>query len=1391
MASKKPGRKKANRAKGAEKGQTIRTARSALSSMAGFQILENSYYGVLIFDLKTFEVVFINSKLSRTLGYKKSEIEKFGINDIVSPEDQKRMQKAARARLLGKPVKTGNRYSAIHKSGKKIIFDVYTNPVSLEGRKCLACILNDVSNEIRLENDLKESERKYRSVVDNIADGIAVVLKNRFVYTNFAFSRIFGYKSSALEGKTAGIIMPAGSKRLFSELEKKVWQSGYRPGNIEAIGSKKDGSILHLNLRASRIKYEDRNALQVTVTDITAEKIARENLEENEERFRKLVEGTQYGFFIIDLTNLSILYLNDYARKLLGSTIKSMNVRKAFEYMGSTDRTKLLNFARDFKSGRKSNASGILKMQISKKRAIWLEYQATFTVYQGKKCCQGMLKDITELMETNQRLRESEERFREMAENIREFFWIIDRIAERTIYVSPSCKDMFGLSRSDFYDDHNAYLKVVHPEDKRRMASRLDVMEQETDDEYRIFHGKSGELRWLRSRTYPIRDKSGRVYRTTGIVRDITERKRWEEELRKSEARYRAVVEDQTEFIDRSDPNTIITFVNEASCRYFNTPKEDFIGKSFLDFLPAEEKRRVSELLKTMSPENPLITIEHKVTLQDGDIRWHRWTNRMIYDENGKPQEMLGVGRDITEQKLAEQALRESELKFRAIFENTSDGIAVYERYFGNLRQKLMDCNESYAAMSGRTKAELLAFKDIRKIRIADGMGPDEKQIQSLIENGKAFTGTYSWKRPDGEENYIEFEAAPVILGDRIIMYTVDRDITDRKYAEEDLRASEQKYRNLYESMMDGFATTDMKGRILEYNAAFQKMLGYSAEEISELRYQDITPSKWHDFEEKILQEQVMTRDYSDIYEKEYIAKSGRIFPVELRTYLIRDEDGKPAKLWAIVHDITDRRAAADQVRESEEKYRSVVNNIGIGIALISPKMEIISFNRQMQKWFPKIAIEDKPICYQAYNDPPKKAICSYCPTVKTLRDGQVHEAISDTPIGEKIVNYKIISSPIKDKNDNVTAAIEVVEDVTERKRAEEEIRKFKTISDRASYGTVISDMDRNIIYCNEFYAEMHGMTIDALIGKDVSMLFPPEEAKSLGKAKNELMKTGRLSAMEIWHQKKDGTIFPTLTNAQIITDDQNKPLYISATAIDITEKKKAEVALKNQRDMLRDVTGHVIKIQEDERRRISMELHDSIGQSLSVTKLQIQNLLKKMQGGNHNVIQSGLESISNLVSDTITDLRQISANLRPVILDNLGLWPTIEWYLKDFGKKADLSVGIDIEEDMPGIAPKAEVHVFRVIQEIMINIQKHSKAKNVSFKSWAEKSRIVFEVTEDGGGFDPEAMFQPSERKRGMGLINIMERVKIVRGKLDIRSENETGSKFVISIPILGQSNK
>ncbi|MFQ6032455.1 MAG: PAS domain S-box protein, partial [Candidatus Zixiibacteriota bacterium] len=163
----------------------------------------------------------------------------------------------------------------------------------------------------------------------------------------------------------------------------------------------------------------------------------------------------------------------------------------------------------------------------------------------------------------------------------------------------------------------------------------------------------------------------------------------------------------------------------------------------------------------------------------------------------------------------------------------------------------------------------------------------------------------------------------------------VAKDITERKKAEEKIWESEKKYRVLYETIRDGISATDMDGRIVECNQAYADMLGYSKDELKNLTWQQLTPKQWHQMEANIMKEQILKRSYSDEYEKEYIRKDGTVFPISIRVWVIRGEDGKRKGKWAIIRDITERKRAEEKIRKEKEFTLSLLKGLKEGFAVI------------------------------------------------------------------------------------------------------------------------------------------------------------------------------------------------------------------------------------------------------------------------------------------------------------------------------------------------------------------------------------------------------------------------------------------------------------------------
>ena len=201
---------------------------------------------------------------------------------------------------------------------------------------------------------------------------------------------------------------------------------------------------------------------------------------------------------------------------------------------------------------------------------------------------------------------------------------------------------------------------------------------------------------------------------------------------------------------------------------------------------------------------------------------------------------------------------------------------------------------------------------------------PDDRQpYQQAVERSQATGEPFdmNYRLADGHGGWRWIEGRAVLVevqdGKPVGWVFTNRDITRHKQAQEGLQRSEQKFRRLYDSMMDAFVVVDMAGQIQEFNSMYQALLGYSEAELRQMTYVDLTPERWHASEAGIIQNQVLRTGFSEVYEKEYRKKDGTVFPVELRTYLMRDESGQPTGMWAIVRDISERKKREAALRQS------------------------------------------------------------------------------------------------------------------------------------------------------------------------------------------------------------------------------------------------------------------------------------------------------------------------------------------------------------------------------------------------------------------------------------------------------------------------------------------
>ena len=281
---------------------------------------------------------------------------------------------------------------------------------------------------------------------------------------------------------------------------------------------------------------------------------------------------------------------------------------------------------------------------------------------------------------------------------------------------------------------------------------------------------------------------------------------------------------------------------------------------------------------------------------------------------------------NITERKQAEQMITESEANLNALVNNRDESIWSIDKDYNIVIFNKFFLDEYFASNNIELKKGMNALENISQKKRELWKHKYDRAL-----NGKRVYFEYS-NYVGKELHYYEVFLNPIISeGKTSGVSALSVNITYRKRAEKALRLSESKYRKLHESLMDGFVYVAMNGQIKEYNEAYLRMLDYSPVEIIKLSYLDITPEKWHGFENRIIKEQVLIRGFSDVYEKEYIKKNGTVFPVELRTVLYKNEHGVSEGMWAIVRDITERKQAEEQLRESEYFFKESQHAAFIG----------------------------------------------------------------------------------------------------------------------------------------------------------------------------------------------------------------------------------------------------------------------------------------------------------------------------------------------------------------------------------------------------------------------------------------------------------------------------
>ena len=535
----------------------------------------------------------------------------------------------------------------------------------------------------------------------------------------------------------------------------------------------------------------------------------------------------------------------------------------------------------------------------------------------------------------------------------------------------------FGYSVAQLTNGHIRFAAIVHPDDYARVRDEVQAYTaagvSAFEQDYRLICA-DGRVRWVYDYTVPVRDTQGDITHYDGYVLDITERKQMEAALRESEARYRAVVEDQTELICRFWPDGQLTFVNEVYARYFGRTPADLIGVNFLELLPDDERAAVRTKLATLSAAHPTAIYEHRVIATGGEVRWQQWTDRAILDEQGRVVEFQSVGRDITRRKQMEEALQEAydrlEVRVQERTAELQKSQQLLENVFLSLRDAvflieaetstIVYCNPAAASIFGYDRQAMIgkttAFLHVN----ADSL----ERFRSLMQEGVArdgffFLPRFQMRRRDGAIFDTEHSVVPLEneQGERVRWVSMVRDISDRVGVEEALHESEERYRTLVETSPSAILLTDMGGTIQFCNRQAVQLFGYrSVNELcgrngTALIVTDRTVVDPLAYMQAIIQS-------GHVRNIEYVMRraDGSRFPAEVSSSVVRDRQGFFSSVIIVVNDGSERKQWQARLLENERfaangrLVASVAHEINTPLQSLQTSLEMVEIAPDEQR---------------------------------------------------------------------------------------------------------------------------------------------------------------------------------------------------------------------------------------------------------------------------------------------------------------------------------------------------------------------------------------------------------------------------------------------------------
>ena len=1144
-------------------------------------IVENCDDGIIAYS-PAGTIVTWNRGAEKIFGYSDGEVLGQHWSMLLPPERKWRVAQAEEEVSKGRNLNQQEGL-ALRKDGRRIHIAVTTCPI-----KDATGELTAVSLIVRDISERKEAE-KTRSLLASIVESSLEAIigtddSGRVISWNRGSEELFGYTKDEAIGQDVAAFSPPDRcdevRRVYGAV-----LSGTSVDPFETTGQRKDGSRFDALVATSPIRNSAGEVTGVSVIcrDISVRVRAQQMLRESEERFRAVFEHAPIGIGVRALDG-RLLQANEAICRMLGYS--------ELELIGTTWADLL--HPNDQEHSRwmmeKLQSEPGLCLEAEKRlfhrsgRLVWASIRVSLVRDSRNEPAYFVVHvdDITERKQAIEALRESEERFRIMADSCPAMMWVTN--AEGTPqFVNRAFLEFCGASGECV--DAATWKSMLHPEDEGRFTEcfQLAVRGRTTFNQEARVRGADGEWRVIASYAAPRFSPAGEFLGHVGINADITDRKHAEDALRESEQSYQRQFADNSAVMLLVDPtNGRVVDANSAALRFYGYSREQLLAMRITDIntLPEAEVQRY--MVSVTAGSGKLFDFQHR--LADGSVRDVQASLSRI--RFGRRTVLHSIIFDVTARKRAEEALRESEERFRILADSCPAVMWVTDASGGN-----QFVNQAHREFCGAPDPQL------------DGDGwqslfhPEDVPayvgaFQHAIRGQLPFSGEARLRRVDGEWRWVETHAKPRFShsGEFQGHAGVCLDITERKQSEDAMRESEERFRVMADGCPAVMWVTDAEGGIQFINKAYRDFTGTACEAVEGQKWQLVLHPE--DAPSYIEAYQCAVRKRASFQAETRIRRAdGEWRWVDSHAEPRFSPHGEFLGHVGLSPDVTERKLAEQSLDRQNAIMNSLLESLPMGVFMVeAPSGKPIFANAAAQGMLgrgiiPDATSQDLAGVYQAYKGPDK---CPYppeeLPIVLGLNGQSTHidDMVVVRPDGTETM-LEIFGSPVRNKHGKVWASLVCFADITRRKLVDDALRASETrlrgITDSARDAIIMMDPSGAVTFWNPAAESILGYREDEAIGNELHQLLVPESCREAQRmAFPEFGRCGRGPAVgktiEQVARRKDGReIAVDLSLASICLNGEWHAIGIMR---DTTERKQAMEALLSSEEKFRQLAENV-----------------------------------------------------------------------------------------------------------------------------------------------------------------------------------------------------------------------